>query len=376
MQENSTNARQYSKSKTRLTVIELIVTMLFLTIMLFSGISLRLKDLVAGWSGNFYLQVGSYLAIFSGICYLLLLGLDFYGGFLLEHRYSLSNQTVFAWLKKNTKKALLSLLLVLAAGEVLYFLLRNYPKHWWLLTTAAWLLLTIVLGRITPVLIIPLFYKCIPLADRELREKLVRLGQECGLRIKEVFEINLSKDTQKANAAVAGLGKSQRILLGDTLLKNYSNDEIEAIFAHELGHIREHHIRKMLAFGATVSLVSFYLTSLLFNAGISFFGFSKISDVSAFPLLALIMMVVGLLLMPIQLAYLRHLERQSDMFAIAHIEKPQSFASAMKKLANQNLADPSPSRLEELLLYDHPPVSKRLRYTFSKEVDSPEEQTA
>jgi len=374
MEETSTQAKQYSKSKTRLTIVQLLLTLAFLIIVLSSGASLFLKELVASWNRNFYLQVGLYLTIFGSIYYLLFLGLDFYGGFLLEHKFSLSNQTALGWLRKSMKKGLLSSAMLLVTGEALYFSLRNFPNHWWLLTTAAWLLLTIVLSKIAPVLVIPLFYKCRPLAKGELRERLLRLGKNCCVGIKEVFEIKLSKDTQKANAAVAGLGKGRRILLGDTLLKNYSDDEIEAVFAHELGHVRLWHISRILGAGAAISLASFYLTFLLFKAGIGFFTFDAIYDIAAFPVLALILMAVGLILMPVQLAYLRHLEKQADVFAIKHVENRESFASAMTKLAGQNLIDPSPSRLEELLLYDHPPISKRLRYLRTEENRESEEK--
>jgi STE24 endopeptidase len=293
---------------------------------------------------------------------LLFVGFDFYGGFLLEHKFSLSNQTALGWLKKSVKKESLSLLILLIAGQTVYFFLRHFPNHWWLPATAAWLLLTIVLAKITPALIIPLFYKCNPLAEGELKERLLKLGETCGVGIREVFEVRLSRETRKANAAVAGLGKGRRILLGDTLSKNYSDEEIEAIFAHELGHIRLFHTWKILGFGAVVSLASFYITFLLFEAGVSFLAFNEIYNIAAFPLLVLILMAAGLTLLPIQQGYLRHLEKQADIFAINHIQNKQSFVSAMTKLANQNLSDPSPSRWEELLLYDHPPISKRLRY--------------
>jgi len=363
MEETSIKAKQYSRIKTRLTIVQLFLTALFLTIMLFSGASLFLKELVGSWGRNFYLQVGLYLVIFDCIYHLLFVLVDFYGSFLLEHKYLLSNETVLGWLKKKAKKGLLSLLIFLPAAEVLYFFLRHFPNQWWLLTATAWLLLTIVLGRITPTLIIPLFYKCRPIANGELKKRLLKLGKNCGVAVKEVFEIRLSKDTKKANAALAGMGKGRRILLSDTLLQNYSDEEIEAVFAHELAHIRLFHTWKILGFGAAISLVGFYLTFLLFKRGTNLLGFEGIYDIGAFPLLTLILMIVGLILMPMQLGYQRHLEKQADIFAIEHIEKRQSFASAMTKLANQNLVDPSPGRLEELLLHDHPPISKRLRYT-------------
>lgn len=376
MQDASIQAKDYSRRKTQLIVSQLLLTLAFLLAMLLSGASLFLKELIARWSPNFYLQVGLYLAIFAGIYHVLFLALDFYDGYLMEHKFLLSNQTVLDWLKQSIKKWLLSLLMLLAAGETLYAFLRHFPNNWWLMATAAWLLLTIVLGKIAPVLIIPLFYKCSPLANPALKERLLRLGKDCSVGIEKVFEIQLSKDTRKANAAVAGLGKARRILLADTLLKNYSDDEIEAIFAHELGHIRLLHTWKILGFGAAISLVSFYLTFLLFKAGLSLFGFDRIYDIAAFALLALILMLTGLLFMPIQNGFLRYLEKQADTFALDHVQNKQSFLSAITKLGNQNLSDPSPGRLVEFLLYTHPPTSKRLHYAKEKNEKYPESRKA
>jgi STE24 endopeptidase len=371
MKETLRRAKQYSKRKTQLTITQLLLTAIFLITMLLSGASVFLRNLVAGWSQNFYLQAALYLALFSGIYYSLFVGLDFYGGFLLEHKFSLSNQTLLGWLKKSVKKGLLSLLILLIGGQTVYFFLRHFPHHWWLPATAAWFLLTIFLAKITPTLIIPLFYKCSPLAEGELKERLLKLGKKCGVSIREVFEVQLSRDTRKANAAVVGLGKGRRILLGDTLSNNYSDEEIEAIFAHELGHVRLFHTWKILGFVAVVSLASFYMTFLLFKAGVNFLAFNETYNIAAFPLLAIILMAVGLILMPMQQWYLRHLEKEADMFAINHIRNKQSFVSAMTKLASQNLSDPSPSRWEELLLYDHPPISKRLRYASRKNEKGP-----
>jgi STE24 endopeptidase len=363
MEEVSKEAKRYSRVKIRLTITQLVLSVVFLIVMLLSGASARLKEVVWGLSKNFYLQVGLYLVVFAVVYDLLFVGLDFYGGYLLEHKFGLSNQTMSGWVKKSMKKWLLSLGLLLIGGEGLYFFLRCFPKHWWLWATGAWFLFTVVLQRVLAVLIIPLFYKCQPVTNEELRERLFNLGRKCGVAIREVFEIHLSKETKKANAAVAGWGKGRRILLGDTLLDKYTEEEIEAIFAHELGHIRLMHIGKILVFGALVSSVSFYATFVLFNAGTGLYGVEEIHDVAGFPLLALILTGVGLLLLPVQLGYLRHLERNADMFAVEHIEKAESFRSALRKLAEQNLIDKSPGKLEELLLYDHPPVSKRLRYT-------------
>ncbi len=362
MEETSVRAKEYSRQKIRLAVYQLLLTLAFLTVKLFSGISIFLRYLVTSWSQNFYIQVGLYLVIFSIVYYLLFVGLDFYGGFLLERKFLLSTQTIPYWLKQSVKKWLMSLAVFLTAGEALYVFLRHFPDNWWLLATTGWFLLTIVLGKIAPVLIIPLFYKCNPLHNNVLKERLLKLCKTCGVGIKQVYEIELSKETRKANAAVAGLGKSRRILLADTLLDNYSDDEIEATFAHELAHVCLRHAWKILVFGAIISLISFYLAYVSFNKSLDYFGFKQIYDIAAFPLLALILLLIGLVFIPLQNGFLRYLEKQADMFALSHIRNKESFISAITKLGRQNLSDTAPGKLVRILFYTHPTISERIRY--------------
>jgi STE24 endopeptidase len=371
MKEVSAQAKEYSRQKIRLAVYQLLLTLAFLIVMHICGVSVFLRDVVVHWSQNFYIQVGIYLVLFGVIYYLLFVGLDFYDGFLLEHKFLLSTQTKLGWLKQTIKKWLLSLATFLMAGEALYVFLRHFPDNWWLPATGAWFLFVVVLGKISPVLIIPLFYKCTPLDNNVLKERLLELCETCGIGIKKVFEIQLSKETRKANAAVAGSGKSRRILLGDTLLENYTNDEIEAVFAHELGHICLHHVWKILTFGAVFSLAGFYLTYVLFKNSLDFFGFSHTSDIAAFPLLALILALIGLFFIPVQNGFQRYLEKQADIFALSHIQDKESFISAITKLGSQNLSDPSPNKLVKILFHTHPPISERVLYASRKNEKGP-----
>ncbi len=366
MEETSVQAKEYSKQKIHLAIYRLLLTFLYLVVILLSGASLFLRNVVAAWHQNFYIQVGLYLIVFSLVYDLIFLGLDFYGGFLLEHKFLLSNQTVPDWIKQGIKKYLLSLSLCIVAGEMLYVFLRHFPNTWWLPVTAGWFFLTVVLGKIAPVLIIPLFYKCNPLGNESLKQTLLELCTTCGVGIKRVFEINLSKETRKANAAVAGFGKSKRILLSDTLLRNYTDDEIEAVFAHELAHVCLRHIWKIFVFGAIISLISFYLANVSFNKCLNFFGFKQVYDIAAFPLLALILLFIGLVFIPVQNGFLRYLEKKADMFALSHIQNKENFISMLKKLGRQNLSDPAPGKLVRILFCTHPPISERVGYA-SKE---------
>ena len=362
MEETSAQAKEYSRQKIHLAIYRLLLTLLFLMVILLSGASLFWRSVVVDWTQNFYIQVGLYLVVFNLVYDLIFLGLDFYGGFLLEHKFLLSNQTILDWIKQGIKKCLLSLALCIVAGEMLYVFLRHFPKTWWLLVTAGWFLLTVVLGKITPVLIIPLFYKCNTLSNESLKQTLLDLCTTCGVGIKRVFEIKLSKETRKANAAVAGFGKSKRILLSDTLLRNYSDDEIKGVFAHELAHVCLRHTWKILVFGGFLSLISFYLAYVSFNKSLGFFGFKQIYDIAAFPLLALIMLLIGLVFIPLQNGFLRYLEKEADMFALGHIGNKESFISMLKKLGEQNLSDPAPGKIVRILFYTHPSISERIGY--------------
>ena len=290
------------------------------------------------------------------------MALDFYSDVVLERRYGLSNQTTAGWLARSAKEWGLSTLLALGVLNLLYAVIRNLPHGWWLVAAVGWFVLLILIGKITPAVIVPLFYKTVPLKNRELADRLLALAGRCGVRVQRVFEIKLSKETNKANAAVVGLGHNRRILIGDTLLTLCSDDEIEAVFAHELGHVALHHTWKLLAGGAVSFVLGFYLLYLVLGPSAAALGFQGPADIAAVPLLMLWIAVFGFASKPLQTAYSRHLERQADLFILDKVETPETLASALTKLADRNLADPDPSRLVEVLFYTHPPTDKRIKY--------------
>jgi STE24 endopeptidase len=293
---------------------------------------------------------------------MLTLPLDYYSGFVLEHRYGLSNQTLGAWLWKRLKGYAVSGTLGLFLVFGVYWILWVTGDWWWLVATVGWLLFTLVIGRLLPTVILPIFYKVTPIEDASLIERLKKLTEGTTLTIEGVYELHLSEETKKANAALAGLGKSRRVLLGDTLLSQFTPEEIEVVFAHEVGHHVYRHLIKGISLNVVLSLVGFFVVHLVLTAVATrdVLGYNGIGDPAALPLFLFVVAMFGLLLSPLKNALSRFYERQCDQYALDRTQNREAYRSAFIKLARINKSDPDPHPLIALLFYDHPPIRERL----------------
>jgi STE24 endopeptidase len=287
--------------------------------------------------------------------------LDVYS-FRLEHHYHLSNQRFRSWLWDQCKEWLVGLVLAAVVAELVYWTIRVAPDWWWLIAWAVFIVLTVVFAQLAPVVLFPIFYKFKPLQNDELKRRLVALSTRAGTRVRGVYEWKLSEKSKKANAALTGLGNTRRIILADTLLANYSDDEIEAILAHELGHHVHKHIFKGIALQIGITFFGFWIANEVLRYAIDVgHMFPTLADFADLPLLVLTSSVISFLLMPALNAYSRYNERQADRYCWLSIPAVEPFISSMDKLAQQNLAEREPSRLVELLFHSHPPISKRIR---------------
>ena len=169
----------------------------------------------------------------------------------------------------------------------------------------------------------------------------------------------MSKNTKKANAAFTGLGKTKRILLGDTLLDNYSEDEIETVIAHELGHYKRKHIIINIFIGTVFSFLTFFLIAQLHNISLSWFGFSEITQISSLPLLFLWGAIIGLVQTPISNYISRKFEYEADNYAVIATNKKEAFIQTLEKLTDQNLGDREPNPFVEWFFYSHPSIKNR-----------------
>jgi len=360
--ETQKRAKIYARLSRRLMVVDLGLGGMYVLAWLFFGWSAGLKSVLLNLTANEWLLVIAYAAVFGAIYYLITLPLSFYEGFVLPHRFEMSNQTLGDWVSDQVKSLLLGAVLGGLILEIIYAVLRAFPDTWWLWAAGIMLLFSVILANLAPVLLMPIFYKFTPLGDEyaELAERLVRLAERSGTHVRGVFKFDMSRRTKAANAALTGLGNTRRIILGDTLLTEFSSDEIETVLAHELGHHVHKDIPIGMAIESVMTLVGLYLASLGLNWGAAYFGFSGASDIAALPVFMLVIGVYGLVTMPLTNAFSRWRERRADQYALQTTGKNEAFASAMTRLANQNLADADPEPWVEWLLYSHPALSKRI----------------
>ncbi len=354
-------ARRYNRIKRWLGVADFALGLAFLLVLLITGWSGALRDFAIQLSPEHYsVAVFFFVLMLMIISKLLGIGLDYYG-FRLEHRYQLSNQKLRSWLWDELKGWLLGLALGTLLVELLYFTIRQSPQHWWLVAWAVFMLLFVLFAQIAPVVFLPIFYKFEPLENENLKERLMRLGERAGTRVRGVYEWKLSEKSKKANAALTGLGSTRRIILADTLLQNYSDDEIEAVLAHELGHHVHRHILKSIAVQAGVTLFGFWAANAVLRYAMERSHlFETMSDFANLPLLVLVSTVLSFLLMPVLNFYSRFNERQADRYCFSSITSVAPFISSMNKLAEQNLAERTPSKWVEWFFHSHPAITKRV----------------
>ncbi|HYN14657.1 MAG TPA: M48 family metallopeptidase [Terriglobales bacterium] len=359
---DSPEVRRYNRIRRRLGIADFLLGLALLVVLLATGWTARLRDLAYLGAGQIYvLAVFFYVFMLTVLNKVLGLGLDYYA-FRVEHQFNLSNQKLSSWAKDQVKGWLVGLVIGSILVELVYWTIRAAPRFWWLIAWAIFIILYVFFAQIAPVVLFPLFYKFKPLENDGLKERLTRLSERAGTRVKGVYEWKLSEKSRKANAALAGLGVTRRIILADTLLEKYTDDEIEAILAHELGHHVHRHIPKSILVEAGITFFGFWAANQILHYAMERRHlFEQLSDFANLPLLMLVSAVLSLLLMPALNAYSRFNERQADRYSYTAIPSIAPFVSGMNKLADQNLAERQPSRLVELLFHSHPPIAKRVQ---------------
>ncbi len=361
--ERQRQARVYARLQRRLEVIDMLFGGAYALAWLAFGWGKALGASLAGLTASPWLLPPLFALAFGAVYFILDVPLSYYAGFSLPHRFGQSNQTRSGWAADQLKGMAVSLPLGLVLLEVIYFLLRSDPQTWWLWVAGVLLVFQVLLANLVPVLIMPLFNKYVPLGEEhaDLAARLMRLAERANTKVQGVYKFDMSRRTRSANAALTGLGSTRRIILGDTLLSEFSADEIETVLAHELGHQVHRDIPVGIAIETVITLVGLYLISLVLNLGVVWFGLAGPADPAALPLLVLALGLYGVITMPLTNAYSRWRERRADEYALEATGNGPAFASALTRLANQNLAEVDPEGWVEFVFYSHPALARRIR---------------
>jgi len=363
-QADSPEVRRYNRIQRWLSLTDAVIGFALLVVLLVTGWTGKLRD----WSylcahQYYFLAVFLYVLMFSVIAKVLSAPFDFIG-FRLEHQYHLSNQKLRSWLWDECKGWLVGLVLGAIMVEIVYAIIRIAPQRWWIIAWAVFVGLFLLMAQLAPVVLMPIFYKFQPLENDALRERLTKLGERAGTRVRGVYEWKLSEKSKKANAALTGLGSTRRIILSDTLLQHYSDDEIEAVLAHELGHHVRRHILKGILMQVGITFFGFWLINQVLRFVIAKEWFAalgpRLYDFANLPLIVLVATLLGFLLMPALNAISRRHEREADRYAWENIAAIAPFISSMQKLADQNLAEREPSKFIECIFHSHPSIGKRV----------------
>lgn len=353
-------AKRYSNIKYALSIIETIYLLLILFLFQALGLSKIFASGIAKSVPIPLLVTPLYILTAYIMYYLLNLPLNLYHSFVLEHKFCLSNQKISDWAKDQIKAGIIFCIILFILFEAFYFILRHNPRTWWLIISLFWVFFSLILAKSVPTVIIPLFFKYRMLADNALRERIINLAHKMQIKILNVFEIDLSKKTLKANAAFVGWGRSRRVILADTLRDKYSGDEIEVILAHEFAHYKLKHLLKLILINSLTTVAAFYFIFRTSNYALRFFGLSSLSDIAAFPVIILYLVVFGIVMQPLQNYISRRLESNADRLALKITGLKAAFISMMEKLALQNLADRKPHPIVKFFFFDHPPVDERI----------------
>ena len=354
-------ARRYADLRYRLWLAQTLVGLGAFALLQGSGLSHELAQCWRSLATADWLTAAGYLASVGAVYYAALLPLHVYGSFVLERRFGLSRLTLPRWLIRESKQVVVGGVVALLLFEGLYGLLRALPQTWPIWATIGWVAVSVLMARVFPTWLVPLFYRMERLGDDGIVARLLAVCERAGLPVLGVFRVHLGVETRKANAALAGWGGSRRVLVSDTLLSEFTPEEIEGMLAHEVAHHRYHHVTWLLIVSGLGAWLAFQLTASVSTHWVRALGLTGIEDLAGFPALMLWFSALGLLALPLQNGFSRALEWQADRAALRWSSVPAAFAGALRRLAALNLADPNPPRWIEWWLYDHPAISRRIQ---------------
>ncbi len=355
-------AKRYEKVKLVLEPVSgAIVPVSFSLFLLLSGSSVLLERYLASATGSYWLTLILYLVLFVVFLQLVETPFSFYSGYIIDHRFRLSTQTLKGWVVDELKGLGIEVVFGVLAGVALYYLIMNVSL-WWLAAAVLFAVVSILLSIILPYVLMPIFYKVTPVTDSSLKDSLLEMSKRVGARsVDRVLVADESRRSVRANAFFSGIGKSKAIVLFDTLLNNFPRREVVTVVAHELGHYVNKDIWKEALISGLLAIPPFFIADYVLRHSAVNLGLIGIFDPAGVPIIFAILIGVSFLLQPVSNGISRVTERKADEFALRAADDSEAQASAEMRLADLSLAVDKPNRLVELFFYTHPSSSRRVR---------------
>ena len=355
----------YNKEKRKLSIGTFSLKTLFWLLILGFSLEKRAYKYLHSIGLHPELELLIYLFAFY-LLYSLVSLLSAYYEYGVERKYQLSNQTKPEWLIDEVKSLILGLLFFFLAARGYLYLVERFPENWWLYYAITAGFFILLIAFVFPVLLVPLFFKLGPYPESELKDQLWQLVKKAGVKIDDIYEINLSSKVNAANAAVMGLGKSRKIVLSDNLQDKYSPGEIEAVLAHELGHQVKGDMAKNILAEFLSLLLTLFLVFKAWPFIVSLLAYDSIYSVVTIPALSLFVSLLSWLLSPLRLSLSRRWEKEADLYAVQLTGQGESLARALAKLADEALIPLKIGIYRRLFKASHPPVRERIEYILEK----------
>jgi STE24 endopeptidase len=353
---------QYTIDNTRFRLFQTCFSTFFFLFIILSGILPWLVEFLAHIN---FLPAGLIFFAALGLLFAAVgLPFDYYHSFVIEERYGFNTKTLKTWLSDLVKSLLVAAILGTLLLSAILLLIQYAGSGWWLWAWAVFLGFQLLMTVLYPTVIAPLFNTFTPLEDPDLKSKIETLAAGQRLNVKDIYQMDATRRTRHTNAYFTGLGKVKRIVLFDSLLNSHGPDEIMAVMAHEIGHLKKNHIKIQLFLVSVISLLLFYLASklLTFDPMYASFGFSAMPPYAGLFLLGVLWEPVAFILSPVGMAISRGFERQADAFSSEILNTPKPLTKALKRLAKDNLANLRPHPIYVWFNYSHPPLLERIKF--------------
>jgi STE24 endopeptidase len=335
-------------------------------IILFTGLSARMRDWATRVGRKWFFIIALYFALFSVLTFVVDFPRAYYEEFVRDHAYGLSNQTFAKWFSDSLKSLVVGIIGGALFLWIPYLLLRKSPRRWWLYTGLASIPFLLLIIVVKPIWIDPLFNTFGPMKDKALEAQILHLADRAGIEGSRVYEVDKSTDTNALNAYVTGFGTTKRIVLWDTTIKRLDQQQLLFVMGHEMGHYVLGHLWQLVAMFAIVILLTFFAIHLTADIVISWYreriGFDSLGDIASLPLLLMLFNLGFLIASPFALAFNRHVEHEADRFGLEITRTNHAAGMAFVKLQQDNLANPNPAWLIKVFEYSHPTLAERIEF--------------